>query len=87
MCVEDPKEQRRMEIMKLKRRFLKDRKITSAFYAKSQSRQKIMREVSVYEGKAKIYTQSSQSFGEKTRLPWVGFEPTTHCVLGKCSTN
>lgn len=31
--------------MKLKRRFLKDRKITSAFYAKSQSRQKIMREV------------------------------------------
>ena len=32
--------------MKLKRRFLKDRKITSAFIAKSQSRQKIQREVS-----------------------------------------
>ena len=36
-----------MEIMKLKRRFLKDRKVTSAFFAKSQSRQKIMREVHV----------------------------------------
>jgi DNA-dependent protein kinase catalytic subunit len=40
----DPKEQKRMEIMKLKRRFLKDRKVTSAFFAKSQSRQKTQRE-------------------------------------------
>ena len=31
--------------MKLKRRFLKDRKMTSAFFAKTQTRQKIMREV------------------------------------------
>ncbi|CAI8051260.1 DNA-dependent protein kinase catalytic subunit [Geodia barretti] len=40
----DPKEQKRMEIMKLKRRFLKDRKVASAFFAKSQSRQKTQRE-------------------------------------------
>ena len=45
MNVADPKEQKRLEIMKLKKRFLKDRKITSAFYAKSQSRQKMQREV------------------------------------------
>ena len=42
----DPQEERRTEIMKLKRRFLKDRKITSAFFAKTESRKKIMREVS-----------------------------------------
>ena len=42
----DPQEERRTEIMKLKRRFLKDRKITSAFFAKTGSRKKIMREVS-----------------------------------------
>ena len=23
---------------------------------------------------------------ETTELPWLGFEPTTHCVLGRCST-
>jgi DNA-dependent protein kinase catalytic subunit len=40
----DSKELQRMEIMKLKRRFLKDRKMTSAFFAKTQTRQKIMRE-------------------------------------------
>ena len=45
LAVADPKEQKRMEIMRLKRRFLKDRNVTSAFYAKSQSRQKIQREV------------------------------------------
>ena len=44
----DPKEEQRKEIMKLKRRFLKDRKVTSAFFARSQSRQKIAREVSTY---------------------------------------
>ena len=37
-----------MEIMKLKRRFLKDRKVASAFFAKSQSRQKTQREVRIY---------------------------------------
>ena len=44
-AAEDSKEQQRKEIMKLKRRFLKDRKMTSAFFAKTQTRQKIMREV------------------------------------------
>ena len=48
LAAADPKEQKRMEIMRLKRRFLKDRKVTSAFYAKSQSRQKIQREVDIY---------------------------------------
>ena len=45
LAAEDSKEQQRKEIMKLKRRFLKDRKMTSAFFAKTQTRQKIMREV------------------------------------------
>ena len=41
----DSKEKQRKEIMKLKRRFVKDRKLTSAFFAKSQSRKSIAREV------------------------------------------
>ena len=32
----------------------------------------------------KTYTKQSVIF---RWLPWVGFEPTTHCVLGRCSTN
>ena len=49
MCVcADPQEAQRTEIMKLKRRFLKDRKITSAFFAKTESRKKIMREVLLF---------------------------------------
>ena len=50
-----------MEIMKLKRRFLKDRKVASAFFAKSQSRQKTQREVytflqnTVYEYQTRVF--------------------------------
>ena len=32
------------------------------------------------EGKA--YTARAVSDEEKTGVPWVGFEPMTHCVLG-----
>ena len=39
-------EARRREVMKLKRRFLKSRETTSAYFARSEARKKIMREVS-----------------------------------------
>lgn len=42
---QDPKEIQRREIMKLKRRFIRDRKTTSEYYAKSQARKNIAREV------------------------------------------
>ena len=42
---QDPKEVQRREIMKLKRRFIRDRKITSEYYAKSQARRNIAKEV------------------------------------------
>ncbi len=41
----DPKEEQRKEVLKLKRRFLRDRKITSAFFAKTGYRKKLVREV------------------------------------------
>ena len=42
---QDPKEEQRREILKLKRRFIRDRKTTSEYYAKSQARKNIAREV------------------------------------------
>lgn len=42
---QDPQEMQRREIMKLKRRFIRDRKITSDYYAKTQQRKKIARQV------------------------------------------
>lgn len=39
------KEQRRQQIMKLKKRFLKDKEMTSSFFAKSEAQKKITREV------------------------------------------
>ena len=41
----DPQEEQRSEIMKLKRRFIRDRKITSDYYAKTQAKRNIAREV------------------------------------------
>jgi len=38
-------EEKRKEILKLKRRFLKSKETTSLFFAKTQARKKIMREV------------------------------------------
>lgn len=38
-------DERRWEIMKLKKRFLKNKDITSSFFAKSETRKKIIREV------------------------------------------
>ena len=35
------------------------------------------------EDKAMIYIHPGQL--SKKKLPWVGFEPMTYCVLGKCS--
>ena len=43
----DPQEAQRTEMLKLKRRFVRDRNITSAFFAKTEAKKKIMREVSV----------------------------------------
>ena len=42
---QDPQEIQRREIMKLKRRFIRDRKSTSEYYAKTQARKNIAREV------------------------------------------
>ena len=42
---QDPQEEQRREIMKLKRRFIRDRKITSDYFAKTQARKNIAREV------------------------------------------
>ena len=44
---QDPKEDQRREILKLKRRFIRDRKATSEYYAKSMARKNIAREVLV----------------------------------------
>lgn len=41
----DPQEERRREVMKLKRRFIRDRKITSAHFAKTEALKKKRREV------------------------------------------
>lgn len=38
-------DERRWQIMKLKKRFLKNKDITSSFFAKSETRKKIIREV------------------------------------------
>ena len=38
-------EEKRKQILKLKRRFLKSKETTSAFFAKSEARKKVMREV------------------------------------------
>ena len=45
----DPQEERRREIMKLKRRFVRDRKITSAHFAKTEALRKKRREVISWE--------------------------------------
>ena len=42
---QNPQEIQRREIMKLKRRFIRDRKITGEYYAKTQARKNIAREV------------------------------------------
>ena len=42
---QNPQEVQRREIMKLKRRFIRDRKITGEYYAKTQARKNIAREV------------------------------------------
>ena len=42
---QDPQDVQRREILKLKRRFIRDRKITSEYYAKTQARKNIAREV------------------------------------------
>lgn len=41
-------EERQKEILKLKRRFLKNKEVTSSFFAKSEMRKKVMREVRTY---------------------------------------
>ena len=38
-------EEKRKQILKLKKRFLKSKETTSAFFAKSEARKKVMREV------------------------------------------
>ena len=43
----DTKEERRQQVLKLKRRALKDKEMVSSFFAKNEARRKIMREVSV----------------------------------------
>eukprot|EP00731_Ephydatia_muelleri_P036866 Em0341g3a len=40
----DPQEAQRTEMLKLKRRFVRDRNITSAFFAKTEAKKKILRE-------------------------------------------
>lgn len=42
---EGTQEERHQQAMKLKRRFLKDKEMTSSFFAKSEARKKVMREV------------------------------------------
>ena len=42
---QDPQEAQRKEIMKLKRRFIRDRKVTSDYFARTQARKNIAREV------------------------------------------
>lgn len=42
---QDPQDVQRREIMKLKRRFIRDRKTTSEYYAKTQARKNIARAV------------------------------------------
>lgn len=41
-----PSEEKRLQIMKLKKRFLKSKEMTSSFIAKSKARSKILQEVS-----------------------------------------
>lgn len=41
----DPEEAKRSEILKLKRRFMRDKKVASAFIAKTEAKRKVLREV------------------------------------------
>ena len=34
-----------------------------------------------------MHAPKAASDFKKTELPWVGLEPTTSCILGRCSTN
>ncbi len=42
----DPEEQKRLEVLKLKRRFIRDKSATSAYIAKIEAKRKIARQVS-----------------------------------------
>ena len=48
----DPEEQKRLEVLKLKRRFIRDKSATSAYIAKIEAKRKIARQVSTLPWRA-----------------------------------